>query len=1205
MNLGHKFDDIHTSPNLHIKVKNKRKQDNPKKLELDKLLQIRKHERTRKRKIKILEKLSPIIVDTLPQLNLPIVKTTIVKPVTRKRKIKVLPKSPIVINETNIKPNPETNIESNMLFQEQSVAHIPIKRMNEDFISILGQLSTIESKKGEHFRARAYKKAQETIMSFSEDITSVDQLKDQPGIGKTILAKLQEYIDTGALAKIEKEKDKPEYILSNVYGIGPKKAEELVGLGITNIAQLRQRQDEVLNAVQKVGLKYYEDIEERIPRSEIDEYHLIFDAIFQDIHKTDPSMKYEIVGSYRRGAQQSGDIDVIITSSQSSSYKRFVDTLIEQHIILEILSRGSHKCLVIAKLLTKTVARRVDFLYASPKEYPFSVLYFTGSKEFNTVMRGHALKLGYSMNEHGFSKMDGKQKAEQLISDVFTTELDIFNFLGMQYKRPEERIDGRSVILGTNEPADLTDDSPLTMPVTMPVTMPSILENEQNITQPLLQEKAKKEPKAKAEPKAKKEPKAKTEKVKVREPKNKTKKTDIKIIGDIIQPVDSIMIMHENQTQPTELLDIQAHDTLQNITNFKTKGISVLEQIQEQDLNKMLILANHMYYNENAQLTDNEFDILKEFIERKFPRNTVIDAVGAPISGRNKVKLPFEMWSMDKIKPDSNALSQWKTKYTGPYTLSCKLDGVSGMYVLNTADKPNNQYKLYTRGNGLVGQDISHLIEPMHLPKITGPLSQSTIAIRGEFIIPKRVFQDKYKDKFANPRNMVAGIINKQSHDERITDLKFVVYEIIEPKMKPSQQLRTLTEMGFDTVMFRQENADTLTNELLSSLLLDWRKSYEFEVDGVIVTDDHIHGRISGNPEHAFAFKMVISDQMAEAKVVDVLWEASKNGYLKPRVRIEPINLGGVRIEYATGFNGRFIEENRIGVGALIQLVRSGDVIPYIQSIVQPAEHPLMPQQSYHWTDSHVDIILDDLDSDPKVLEKNIVAFFTELEVDGLAKGNIKRLMDAGFDSVAKIIRMTKSDFVSVGFKTLADKFVSSISTKIAAASLPTIMSASNKLGRGISGKTVETIMTEEPDILTSSDSNDIKIAKLVKIKGVGKVVAKTFVEHIGEFLDFLRECGLLNKLNPATNTLVAQPVRHLDETHPLFGKKIVMTKVRDAYIIQKMEELRAILADAVTSDTFAVIVKSKDDMSAKVKKALEKGIPVMTPDEFRTTYHL
>jgi len=1148
--MNNKFDDIPIS----TKLQKKRKQTNPKKLDLEELLQNRKHARTQKRKIKILEKLSPIVVDTSLQSSTvikPLVKTKI----TRKHKIKVSSKSPIVINET--------------------IDQIPKKRLNEEFIAILGQLSTIESKKGEHFKARAYKKAQETIMSFIHDIISIDQLKDKPGIGKTILAKLQEYINTGILDKIEKEKDKPEYILSNVYGIGPKKAKELVELGIFSIAQLREKQDDVLNAVQKVGLKYYEDIEERIPRSEIDEYNLIFYTIFQDIHKTDPSMKYEIVGSYRRGSQQSGDIDVIITSKNPNSFKQFVDKQVEQNIILEILSRGSHKCLVISKLPTKTVARRVDFLYALPKEYPFSVLYFTGSKEFNTVMRSHALKMGYSMNEHGFSKMDGKQKSEQLITEVFTTEIDIFNFLGLQYKRPEERIGGHSVILGIND-----QDKTVTIPYIEQTQ--NIIELPPNISGYLPPEVKQEKPK------------------KPKNNKNKTMKTNIKMIGDRIQPVDSIIIMHKKQNIKQQPMEEYDHITMQNITNFKTRGISILESLQEQELNQMLILANHLYYNDNPKLTDNEYDILKEFIEHKFPRNTVIDAVGAPVSGKNKVKLPYEMWSMDKIKPDSNALSQWKHKYTGPFTLSCKLDGVSGMYVLNTTDKSTNQYKLYTRGNGLVGQDISHLIEPMHLPKITG---YSSLAIRGEFIIPKRIFQEKYKDKFANPRNMVAGIINKQSHDERISDLKFVVYEIIEPKMKPSKQLQTLIELGFDTVMFRQENADTLTNELLSSVLLDWRKNYEYEVDGVIVTDNNIHKRVSGNPEYAFAFKMVISDQIAEAKVVDVLWEASKNGYLKPRVRIEPINLGGVRIEYATGFNGKFIEENRIGVGALIQLIRSGDVIPYIQSIVQPSENPLMPQQPYHWTDSHVDIILDDLDSDSKVLEKNIVAFFVELEVEGLAKGNIKRIMDAGFDSISKIIHMTKSDFVSVGFKTLADKFILSISTKIATATLPAIMSASNKLGRGISGKTIEIIMNEEPNILTSTDSYDIKIAKLVKIKGVGKVVANTFVENIGKFLDFLRECNLEYKLNPSS--LIENSIRHFDQTHPLFGKKIVMTKVRDSQIIQKLEEIGAIMADNVTSDTFTVIVKSKDDTSAKVKKALDKNIPIMTPDEFRLKYLL
>jgi NAD-dependent DNA ligase len=234
--------------------------------------------------------------------------------------------------------------------------------------------------------------------------------------------------------------------------------------------------------------------------------------------------------------------------------------------------------------------------------------------------------------------------------------------------------------------------------------------------------------------------------------------------------------------------------------------------------------------------------------------------------------------------------------------------------------------KLYTRGDGLVGQDVSHLIPYLRLPKTKG------VVIRGEFIIPKWTFDTKYKTKFANPRNMVAGIVNHKTINEAVNDLHFVAYEVINPNKKPSEQIQLLSTLDVEVVLWRLER--TLSNEMLSEKLVEWRKNYAYEIDGVIVANDSLYEKKAGNPEHAFAFKMVLSDQIAEAKVVDVIWAASKDGYLKPRVQIEPINLGGVRIEFATGFNGAFINDNKIGVGALIELIRSGDVIPYIRKVI-------------------------------------------------------------------------------------------------------------------------------------------------------------------------------------------------------------------------------------------------------------------------------
>jgi NAD-dependent DNA ligase len=393
---------------------------------------------------------------------------------------------------------------------------------------------------------------------------------------------------------------------------------------------------------------------------------------------------------------------------------------------------------------------------------------------------------------------------------------------------------------------------------------------------------------------------------------------------------------------------------------------------------------------------------------------------------------------------------------------------------------------------------------------------------------------------------------------------------------------------------------------MLSDILVDWRTNYDYIIDGVIVSDDNIYERTNKNPDHSFAFKMVMSDQVVEAKVVDVIWSASKSGYLKPRVRIEPVTVGGVKIEYATGFNGNYIEENKIGVGAIIQIVRSGDVIPHIKSVTMPAEKTKMPDVPYVWTDTHVDIILVNKDEDETVLEKNITSFFTTLEIDGLSQGNIKRIMKAGYKSICKILSMNEADFLSVdGFKDkMAKKVYSSITNKIKEASLIKIMSASNKFGRGIGERKITPIMKTYPKILETEETNEEKIQMLMKINGIGKENAKSFIENIPTFLEFMKQCNLTYKYNTIQEEqgIDEEPIS-LNESHPLYGKKIVMTKVRDKEIIDKLSLFGSTLENNVNKNTFALIVKSKDDVSNKTKKANELDVPIFTPEEFIETY--
>ena len=1030
------------------------------------------------------------------------------------------------------------------------------------FATLMSRLSDVMNRLGEPMRAKAYKTAEESILSMREEIHSIKDLEKQPGIGPTIRSKLQEYLDTGKINILEREENRPEIVLSNVYGIGPKKAKELVIQGITTIELLRQNQHQ-LNSVQKTGLQYYEDIQKRIPREEIALYDKYLSSLMKRLNHTpsnknydeNAEIKYEIVGSYRRNQSSSGDIDVILTSSDPQNYDRILDILIERNIIVEVLSRGKHKCLVIAKIPESSVYRRVDFLFAPPEQYAFSLLYFTGSKGFNVVMRKHSLQKGFSLNEHGFTP----QPREPC---YFPSERSIFDFLGLRYMVPEDRSDGRAVI-----PADLSP--PFKTPPKGATDMNRVRHPPHETACSPLQNCKERKNVSDKKTRKKREPRLSGRKSKRNNMDHLSQETNIKQSSPIIKD-------------------------MKRIEEFKRQGITLLEKLSESQLNEMVEQANLAYFNENPILSDNEYDIIKEYIAKKFPKADVLAKIGAPISGKNKVKLPYEMPSMDKIKPDSGALESWKTKFTGPYVLSCKLDGVSGLYMCDQ----KGVYKLYTRGDGSVGQDISHLIPILNLPNIPRGM-----AVRGEFILKKSVFHEKYAGEFANARNLVSGIINRKSLDEKAKDLQFVTYEVIEPLIKPSEQFKLLRSEQLEVVM--NQNEATITNQSLSDILLDWRKNYEYEIDGVIVTNDYIHPRVSGNPEYAFAFKMVLSEQIAEAKVVDVEWEASKNGYLKPRVRIEPIRLGGVSIEYATGFNGKFIEDNKIGIGAVIMMVRSGDVIPYIKSVTTPAEQPKMPLIPYIWNKTHVDILLENPEEDVGVQEKNVTLFFTTLEVDGLAKGTVHKLFKAGKTSVADILQMTETDFRQIeGFQEkTAKKLFHGIRDKVASASLLDIMVASGKLGRGLGHRKIAPILEAYPDVLTSTSSPQEKETRLKTIAGIGPENAREFVKNIPSFLEFLRTCNIESKLIPSKKDVI----KEIAETArgPLSGKKIVMTKVRDPDIISFMTNQGGFLENTMKKDILALIVKTKDDKSNKTEYAEKNGIPIMTVEEFKQKYML
>lgn len=1083
------------------------------------------------------------------------------------------------------------------------------KRLNGLFANTLSKLSSITKQRGENFQSIAYTRAEESIIVTKKDITSYKDLIGKPYFGENIIKKLEEVETTGKLRYIEKAKEDPVLALTEVYGIGPSKARDFISEDIKSVTQLKQHIDtDKLTYAQNLGLKYFSDINKRIPREKIVNYEEILKSTLKTI---DSKAQLEIAGSYRRKLQSSGDIDVIISHPENTQYifSKFLDILKDKKIILGFLSKGRQKSLTIAKI-EGDIARRIDFIYTSPDEYPFALLYFTGSKSFNTVMRHHANKLGYTLNEHGIYKYENKKKGDKVLRD-FTSEEDIFSFLNLKFKLPEERLEGNAVIKlkisSTN--IEMDDVSPNTKIMNkMKKNMEKIKSTTEQVN-----------------------PNPNTDTVKCSKddcslisassisdfyvPSSNTdtskslksdappffKPSNIDILNKINRKLKEKKQALENNT----IMKEKKRNYKQLLAVFNKDGYDALDSFSEYELSYLVKKLNESYYNGESVIDDNTYDIIKQKLQNKFPDNEILNQIGAPVK-KQKAKLPYFMASMDKIKPDTDALKKWIKKYNNGYLISAKLDGISGLYTTE-GDEP----KLYTRGDGEIGQDISDLIPYFKLPK------DKDITIRGEFIIQKNVFSEKYADKFSNGRNFVAGVINsKKIEKSKYYDIDFVAYEVIKPVLTPKDQIEKLQELHVDIVL--NDYKDSITNDELSQLLLSWRDSYKYEIDGIIVVDNKIYERENKNPDHGFAFKMVISDQIAEVLVVDVLWDPSKDGYLKPRIRIEPITLGGAKIEYATAFNAGFVEKNKLGIGAMIKLVRSGDVIPHIIDVVTPASEAKFPSESYEWNDTHVDILLKNPNNNEIVQKKNIEYFFKTLKVVNLGPGMVNKLVKANYNTIGKILEMTVSDYETIeGIKhTLASKIYKSIEECVEKASLAKIMTASNVFGHSIAREKIKLILENYSNVLTDTLSDNDKIEKIKEIKGMAQKTSETFVNNIPKFIEFLEETKLSYKLEETkiksskvaliTETGVTKDSVILDKNkeHDLYKRQIVFTGFRDEALIKKLEDEYSVkISNSVSKNTYLVLAKNPNDSSGKVLKAKELNIPVMSKEEFDAKY--
>ncbi len=594
-------------------------------------------------------------------------------------------------------------------------------------------------------------------------------------------------------------------------------------------------------------------------------------------------------------------------------------------------------------------------------------------------------------------------------------------------------------------------------------------------------------------------------------------------------------------------------------------------------------------------LSDEEFDTLERQLKAIDPKNPFFLEVGSDVRG-GKVPLPFKMGSLDQVyEGDTEKWVKNEKLAAEHFVISDKLDGTSVALIY---DRKGNFLSAFSRGNGTMGADITRHIKQLQcVPK---KVENGPLQLRAEAIIPisdwptvKAATLARSGREYKNARNYVAGKMNASESDPTfIQYLHVVITSVEDDTLGKAEQLELARANGFLTTYYEVVEGKTLKDDFLTSYLTERRdyagKGSKYEIDGIVLDVDDIAARkrlpktSSGlNPTWAKKFKIAGADNLATTEVVGVHWRVSKAGYLKPRVEIKPVDLTGVTITFATGFNAAFIRDNKVGPGAVIKITRAGDVIPYITEVVTGTTAQLPSEVEFgamSYTPGDVDLVLDDLDSHSDTRYYRILDAFKTLDVPHLRQGAVEKLIEAGFDSEAKIIKATDAELKKVLGDSAGRKVSEGLKQRLNPVELPTLAGASQTLGRGIG-------VRKSTKILNALGSFDFTVEQLIAVEGFERKTAETVVANLPKLNAFLAEIDGYYTLAEKE----APP-----EDGDLKGIVVVFTGVRDKELEKVIQSKAGIIGSSVNKDTTHLVCKDPSSGSSKMKKAADLGVKII-----------
>jgi len=684
------------------------------------------------------------------------------------------------------------------------------------------------------------------------------------------------------------------------------------------------------------------------------------------------------------------------------------------------------------------------------------------------------------------------------------------------------------------------------------------------------------------------------------------------------------------------IIELKTDKKLNNINENNTENIKKMEKYtnfmltgNQTAIDSWLGQMDTLYAAGTPAVTDEVYDSFVDIYTKRFGSRNV---VGAPATA-DDVLLPIAMMSLDKVKKhEPKILQNWIAKNPGPYVAMDKINGNSGLYTITQTPK-GAITKLYKRGNGTKGPDISRVLKYLNLPVL--PFD---VFIKGELVIDKKDFEPykgNGKDQYKTNLSMSTGLLNPKNlsaNPDHLKLVKFIAFDMVFPKnqditLNMSQTLENLKKYGFHVPFYIKTPAITI--DWLGQLYHRQKTQQTYDVDGIVIMADrsvkYNERLLRENPKYGIAYKEL--GQEYETTVTHIVWKASKRGILTPVVHVEetPVGDTGFTIRHPTGHNAKFLQTHGIGPGARIVVVHN--TIPKIVRTVEgyevePALPPAdeYPRESWEWNETRVEIVLMHLTA--KVRIAKLYEFFRKDKINakGWGEKTIEKLFEAGHSTLKKLLETDKAGFMrydargdlyiaeGIGEKGI-ENLIKARDIALPNASPATIMAGTVTFDHGIGTRMIQKVIDVYPNILDFNPT----LEQIVAIEGFADITAQKFVDGLIKFKSFISDIPILQKavrgqlkkigtISPPKKGKAAAVVAVGTPTgQTLSGMNVVFTGFRDqaleAYVKSQGGDVKKGVSKKVN---YLILGGPKGAGSSKEKKAIQYNIPVLSIGEFK-----